>query len=97
MTKISKEDVVKTGSLAKLNLTSSEVDKFNSQLAGVLENFSSIDQVETKGVEVSAQVTGLEDVMVKDSLDRRISLDRVELLKNAPVSQDGYLVVPKIL
>ncbi len=97
MSKISRKDVVKTAALAKLNLADDEVKKFGKQLAGVLANFSSVDQVETKGVVVSAQVTGLEDVMVEDSLKGRIKVGRDKLLENAPISEDGYIVVPKIL
>lgn len=97
MSKISKKDVIKTAALAKLNLADDEVKKFGKQLAGVLDNFSSVDQIETKDVPVSAQITGLEDVMVEDSFKGRIKIDRDKLLENAPNSEDGYIVVPKIL
>jgi aspartyl/glutamyl-tRNA(Asn/Gln) amidotransferase C subunit len=94
---IDKQDVIKTGSLAKLNLTESEVEKFGDQLAGVLENFSSVDKVDTKGVEITAQVTGLEDVMAEDVSKRKIKVSRKDLLKNSPISEDGYIIVPKVL
>jgi len=97
MAKISKKDVKRTASLAKLDLSNKEVEKFNSQLKGVLDNFSSVDKVKTDGIEISAQVTGLEDVMVRDSSEHRINIDREQQLKNVPISENDYIVVPKVL
>jgi len=94
---ISKKQVAKTASLARLALTNKEIDKFAIQLASVLDNFSMIDKVQTKGVKASAQITGLEDVMVEDDPKMKIQASQKDLLANAPESDQGYIIVPKVL
>ncbi len=94
---ISKEEVGKTAQLARLALTSSEINKFSEQLASVLDNFSQIDQIETKDVLITAQVTGLEDVLVEDKEKMKLKVSRKDILANAPEQEEGFLVVPKVL
>jgi len=94
---ISKKQVAKTASLARLALNNKEIDKFAIQLASVLDNFSQIDAVKTKGVNVSAQVTGLEDVMVKDEPKMKIKVSQKDLLSNVPETDQGYIIVPRVL
>ena len=94
---ISKEEVAKTAQLARLALTSSEINKFSEQLASVLDNFSQIDQIETKDVLITAQVTGLKDVLVEDNEKMKLKVSRKDILANAPEKEEGFFVVPKVL
>ena len=94
--KISKTEVAKTGQLARLALSSAEIDKFSLQLASVLENFSQMNKLKTEKVKITAQVTGLEDVLVADSDEMKIAVSQKELLANVPESDQGFIVVPKV-
>jgi len=94
---ISKEEVAKTTQLARLDLSPSEIDKFSEQLVSVLANFSQIDKIETKDIPITAQVTGLEDVLVGDEGKMKIKIGRKKMLANAPEQEDNFLVVPRIL
>jgi len=94
---ISKKQVAKTVSLARLALTNKEIDKFATQLVSVLDNFSAIDKVQTKGVNTSAQITGLEDVIVVDDPKMKIKVSQKDLLANVPESDQGYIIVSKVL
>lgn len=94
---ISKEEVPRTAYLARLDLSSSEINKFSEQLASVLANFSQIDKIETKDIPITAQVTGLEDVLVEDNEKMKIKVSREDILANAPEQEEGFLVVPRVL
>ncbi len=94
---ISKKEVEKTAGLARLDLTGKEVDKFSKQLADVISNFSQIDEIDTKDIKITAQVTGQKDVLEEDSDKMRINITREELLINAPKKGDGFFVVPRVL
>jgi aspartyl-tRNA(Asn)/glutamyl-tRNA(Gln) amidotransferase subunit C len=94
---INKKEVAKTARLAKLSLSQKEIGKFSAQLAEVLANFSQISKINTKNISVTAQVTGLTDVLAEDSGEKRIEIKREKLLANAPESEEGFLVVPRIL
>jgi len=61
-----KINVPHVAQLANLPLTPEEIKKFEKQLSEVLEYVKQLDQVDTKNVEPTSQVTGLEDVFRED-------------------------------
>lgn len=63
---MTKEEVRHVAKLAKLELTEEEVKKFQGQLSSVLEYFEILDEVNTKNIEPTSQVTGLENVFRLD-------------------------------
>lgn len=65
---LTEEQVRYIAKLARLNLTDEEVKKFSGQLSGVLEYVDILKEVNTDGVELTSQVTGLENVMRKDEV-----------------------------
>lgn len=54
--------------LARINLTDEEVKLFSGQLSSVLDYMSILEEVNTDGVEISNQVTGLENVFEEDEV-----------------------------
>ena len=78
---LSKEDVLKVARLARIELTDEEVTKFQTQLSGILDYVDQLQTVDTEGVEGTAQVTGLENVLRKDKVkdcpedERQAALD----------------------
>jgi len=66
--KLSEAEVKHIAKLAKLKLTKEEVKRFCSQLSEVLEYMEVLNEVETEGVEPTAQVTGLENVFREDEV-----------------------------
>lgn len=65
---LTEEQVRHVAKLARLNLTDEEVKKFAGQLSGVLEYVDILKEVDTEGVEITSQVTGLKNVMRKDEV-----------------------------
>ena len=95
MAGISREDVVHVARLARLDLTEEELDRFTGQLAAVLEHAAGVAALDTAGVPPTAHPLPLANVL-RDDVPRP-SLDRDEVLAQAPAAEDGRFRVPRIL
>ncbi|MBU4332543.1 Asp-tRNA(Asn)/Glu-tRNA(Gln) amidotransferase subunit GatC [Patescibacteria group bacterium] len=82
-------DIQKIAKLARLELTSKEKAKYTGELSSILEYIEKLQGAETKGVEPTAQVTGLKNVMRADKINKQQSKKtRQGILDNAP-ERDG--------
>jgi len=96
MAKITRKEVEHVAKLARLGLTDKEIAKFQKELASVLAYVEKLNEVNTKNVPLTAQVTGLTNVFREDEVKKcDISLD--ELLKNAPAKEGRHLKVKAVL
>lgn len=92
---LSTEEVKKVASLARIELSESEVEKFQKDLSSVLDYVEELQQVNTDGLEIVSSVTGLENV---DREDKAVLIDyQDEIMANAPDSKDRYYKVKSIL
>jgi aspartyl-tRNA(Asn)/glutamyl-tRNA(Gln) amidotransferase subunit C len=94
--KVSKEDVKNIALLARLELTEKDYEKYQSDLSDILSYVDLIGKVDTKGIEPTAQVTGLTDI-VRGDVKIPSSLKRDEILGNTPDKKDGYIKVRAVL
>ncbi|MEY4068944.1 MAG: aspartyl/glutamyl-tRNA(Asn/Gln) amidotransferase subunit, partial [Actinomycetota bacterium] len=92
---ISRNTVAKVARLARLDLTEAEVDRMTDQLAGMLEHFRDVDALDLSNVQPLNQPIPLTNVL-RDDVEQP-SLDRDEVLGNAPAAQDGRFRVPPII
>ena len=91
---ITKEEIKKVAQLARLDLTSSEEDRYADTISSVLDYMKILNEVDVQGVEPTAQVTGLENVTREDiPIKCKIS---AELIAAMPVVKDEELVVPAV-
>lgn len=90
-----KLDITHIAKLANLPLTDSEKNKLEKQLEETAEYVKEMDGVDTKGVEPTSQVTGLENVTREDVV--KPSLTQDEALKNAKSIYKGFFKVKGIL
>lgn len=93
--KITHKDVEAVAQLARLELGENDIEKFTGQLNAILDYFALLDKLNTDGVEPTAHVLPLKNVMRPDRVGP--SLAREEALANAPEQEDGYFKVPSIL
>lgn len=96
MAKVSKEDVKHLASLARIAISSTEVEQMRSELEAILGYVEKLESVDVAGVEPTSQVTGLVDVWRADQACPSL-LTRDELLRNAPETKDGYIKVKQVL
>ena len=93
--KISKAQVEHIAKLAKIGLTPEEISKYEEQLSGILEYVDQLNELDTKTVTPTYQVTGLKNVWQEDEV--LPSLSQEEALQNAPLKQNGYFKIKKVL
>jgi len=92
--KLSEGAVKHVAKLARLNLTGQEVKKFQKQLSEVLDYIDVLKKIDTKGIEPTSQVTGLENVFREDKIG--LSLSSNEVLANTKEKYNGLFVVKAI-
>ena len=72
--KLTKEQVKHVAKLARLGLTDQEVEKFQTELSGILDYVEQLSEVNTDKVLPTAQVTGLSNVMREDEVAQGIDV-----------------------
>jgi aspartyl-tRNA(Asn)/glutamyl-tRNA(Gln) amidotransferase subunit C len=93
--RITASDVAYVARLARLDLGDEEVELYTEQLRDVLEYAAVVSSLDTAGVPPTAHPVPLTNVLRAD--EPRASLDRDEVLAQAPDAEDGRFRVPRIL
>jgi aspartyl-tRNA(Asn)/glutamyl-tRNA(Gln) amidotransferase subunit C len=88
-------DIEHVARLARLALSAEALDTYRHQLGDILEHAARVQDVDTSGVTVSGHPLGFVNAFRPDVV--RPSLDRDEVMSQAPESRDGYFVVPPAL
>ena len=85
-------DIAHVARLARLDLTEEELEGYKTQLGVILDHAAKVQSLEGEPQEESAHPLGLTNTFRED--ERRPSLDREEVLAQAPESEDGYFIAP---
>jgi aspartyl-tRNA(Asn)/glutamyl-tRNA(Gln) amidotransferase subunit C len=93
--KITLAEVEHVARLARLALGAEEKDRMRSQLDQILGYVEQLRRVDTAGVEPTAHVLPLVNVMRDDEVRPSYPVDA--MLANAPDPQNGQFRVPRIL
>lgn len=98
----SRADVARIATLARLELSESELDLYARQLGGILEYAERIQDVDTTGVPPYMSTLVPRDVSADDGLRDDTptpSFSAAEALRNAPEGDraSGTFVVPKVI
>jgi aspartyl-tRNA(Asn)/glutamyl-tRNA(Gln) amidotransferase subunit C len=89
---IDREQVLHVAKLARLRLTEDEVERMSGELSTILEAIEQIGELDLEGVQPTAHVVDLENVLRPD--EPRPSLSRERALANAPDATDQGFRVP---
>lgn len=98
--KVTKEEVERVAELAHLKLTPDETGSMVHDLNAILDYVAQLDQLETSSVAPLSQVSELDGSAVAGMLRRdevRPSLDRAEVMSQAPESDGAFFKVPKVI
>jgi len=93
--RITRADVVHVARLARLALTEDELASLTRELGAILDHAARVSALDTDGVPPTAHPLPLLNVFRSDEV--RPSLDRDEVLGQAPDVEDGRFRVPRIL
>ena len=89
---IDREQVLHVARLARLELSDEEIERMAGELSGILEHVDRISGLDLDGVEPTAHVVALVNVLRAD--DPEPSLPRDRALEQAPDAVDGAFRVP---
>ena len=93
--KITKEEVLYVAHLARLDLDAESIEKFAGQIDEILGYIEKLKQVDTENIKATSHAIFLTNAFRED--EEQAHLDRSRALANAPESEDGSFVVPKIV
>lgn len=93
--KITRDDVAHVADLARLALSDDELDRFTEQLAAVLDHAADVEALDVADVPPTSHPVPLENVLRDDVVGP--TLDRAEVLAQAPAVEDDRFRVPPSL
>lgn len=94
---IEKETVKHIAKLARLKLSEKEIEKYQKELAKILEFIEKLKEVDVSKVDATFTSIEIENVMREDE-EREDFKDKIlNLIKAAPETKDGYFKVKKII
>jgi aspartyl-tRNA(Asn)/glutamyl-tRNA(Gln) amidotransferase subunit C len=94
---LSKQEIQHIANLARLKLTDEEEKVYGEQLSHILNYIDQLKEVDTNGIEPTAQVTGLVDVTRDDEVADWDQAEVDKSLAQAPEKEDKQIKVKKIL
>lgn len=94
---LSKQQIEHIAKLARLELTEEELEKYGAQLSGVLDYIGQLNEVNTDGVEPTAQVTGLENIFRQDVISECAEDIINDALHQAPELEGRQIKVKRVL
>jgi len=95
MSGLSRSDVEHVAHLARLGLTPDELGLLQGQLNHILDQYAKLAELDTDAIPPTAQTIELENILRDDVVTPSLPVD--EVLRNAPDSSAGFIVVPAIL
>jgi len=91
---LSKEEVIHIAGLANLKLSGQEVKKLQEELGRTLDYVQVLNELDTKKVKPTFQVTGLKNIFRKDKVEA--SLSQKEALSGTKSKNGKYFNSPNV-
>ena len=95
MAGLSRADVEHVAFLARLGLTSEELDRLEGQLNHILDQYAKLAELDTDAIPPTAQTIELENILREDVATPSLPVEAV--LRNAPARSGDFVLVPPIL
>jgi aspartyl-tRNA(Asn)/glutamyl-tRNA(Gln) amidotransferase subunit C len=93
--KLTNKEVNHISRLSRLALTEEEAGLYAPQLSKIIDYVELLNSLDTSAIEPTSHVMPINNVMSEDQ--PRKSLDRKDVLRNAPDSDGKFYRVPKII
>lgn len=92
---LSREEVLKVGTLSRIHISDAEVARFSSQLSDILGYVDKLRELDTTGVEPLAHALPIHNVLRAD--EPRPGLTTDQALAGAPETSGNFFKVPRVL
>ncbi len=93
--KVTKEDLENVAVLSRLSVPEGKAETYIQQMDSILTYMDNLSKVDTDNVKPTTYALPMQNVFREDVV--KPSLPREEALANAPLQEDGYSKVPKVL
>lgn len=93
--KISEQDIKTVASLSRLRIRDEESSEVATQLDKILTYVENLQAIDTTNIEPTTYALPMQNVFRADEV--KPSLERELALSNAPLKEDGYFKVPRVL
>ena len=93
--KVSEKDIQTVASLSRLKIREDESAQVRGQLDKFLTYVENLQSIDTEKIEPTTYALPMKNVFRNDEV--KPSLDRELALSNAPLKEDGYFKVPRVL
>jgi aspartyl-tRNA(Asn)/glutamyl-tRNA(Gln) amidotransferase subunit C len=93
--KITPEEISHVADLARLHLSSEEVEAMAGQLDGILSYVAKLNELDTEGITPTTHAISIVNAFREDEV--KPSLDRKKALANGPQQDGEAFVVPRII
>lgn len=93
--KISEQDIKTVASLSRLKIDADEIPEVAAQLDKFLTYVENLQSIDTTNIEPTTYALPMQNVFRADEV--KPSLERELALSNAPLKEDGYFKVPRVL
>ena len=93
--KITKEEIIHVGKLARLHLDDHAVALYEKQLGDILDYIDTLNRLDTQEVKPTSHAIFINNAFRDDDVKPSIKVERA--LANAPEREDGTFIVPKII
>ena len=90
--KISEQEVKKIAELSRLSLSSNELKKRTEDMNNIIHYMDTLNEIDTDNVDELCNVHDMNNALRDDSFEE--SLDKKDVLKNSPSSNEDYIEVP---
>lgn len=97
---VTREEVAKIASLARIRMTEEELDRMAPELSGILDWVEQLGEVDVAGIEPMSAVIPNTLRLRADEVDADPLTGgnrREDVLANAPVAEHGFFGVPKVI
>ena len=88
-------DIEHLTKLARLKLTDAEKELFSKQMGTVIKYIEKLSELDTKNVEPTAHVLGLNNVFRDDAVTKPLTVQ--DPINDSPAHSKGHYEVPKII
>ena len=93
--KVTEQDIKTVASLSRLKIRDDESVQVLEQLDKFLTYVENLQSIDTENIEPTTYALPMQNIFRKDEV--KPSLDRELAISNAPLAEDGYFKVPRVL
>ena len=92
---VTREDVLRCAQLTRLSLAEAEIEPLRQDMTRILSHAQSLDALDLEGVEPCTH--GLDLPLPRRADEPMPGFTQEEALANAPRTDQGYFLVPKVM